>query len=374
MANTNPQLNGIARRGDVMARGASGWGPIPLVDLLTEVTESVTDDTFFIVGSVDVTKRLKFEVELQTTGKTLTIDTGAQTASRTLSVPVLSGSDTLATWAYANLFSNKNSFGTGVAVSAAHSHRFDSHSGQTGATQSLVNMAAISQGSCTTLRGINFLSSTDNSTQTITSLVGGFFGNNTKGAADTVTRSGGLHVRQQTVAGTGNFGVVYSSATGLPTASGTFGWYNDTVDGEYHGTGVNQFAGTTDATALGTANTVNAGGASIAKTLIAALGQGWGVASTVTATGTTTLAQASAVIQTFTGTAIQTITMPAANLWGAGIAVIYVINNQSTLTVTPTRAGSDTFQGGGTTSAVLTGTTTIFASDGVSVWLKISTA
>ncbi len=131
---------------------------------------------------------------------------------------------------------------------------------------------------------------------------------------------------------------------------------------------------TTDATTATTAGFKTAGGVGVAKTLISALGQGWGVASTATAGGTTVLAQASAVIQTFTGVTTETITMPAANLWGAGIAVIYIINNQSSGTVTPTRAGSDTFQGGGTTSAVLTTTTTIFASDGVSVWLKLSAA
>ncbi len=91
MANTNPQLNGIARRGDIMARGPSGWGPVALVDLLQEVSENVADDSFFIVGTTDATKRLRFEVESQTTGKTMTVDTGAQTLSRTLTVPVLAG-------------------------------------------------------------------------------------------------------------------------------------------------------------------------------------------------------------------------------------------------------------------------------------------
>ncbi len=105
MANDNPQLNGIARRGDVMARGPSGWGPVPLSTLLQSEAESVVDANFTIIGSADASKKLKFEVDAQTTGKTATINTGAQTADRTVTLPVLAGNDTLAAVGVANTFS-----------------------------------------------------------------------------------------------------------------------------------------------------------------------------------------------------------------------------------------------------------------------------
>lgn len=128
---------------------------------------------------------------------------------------------------------------------------------------------------------------------------------------------------------------------------------------------------TTDCTAIGTASQIMSGGASVAKNLLHAKGRGAGVTSTATAAGTTTLTSSSTEIQTFTGSTTQTVQFPAANLFGAGIAVVYTINNQSSGTVTPTRAGSDTFQGGGATDPVLAGATTRYVSDGVSVWLKV---
>jgi hypothetical protein len=139
------------------------------------------------------------------------------------------------------------------------------------------------------------------------------------------------------------------------------------------GTGVSSHNCTTDATALGTAADVFLGGTSVAKTTISGKGQGWGVTNTATHNGATTLVQGSTIVQNFTGTTAGEIpTMPAANLWGAGIGVVYIIINSSNQTITPTRAGSDTFQGGGTTSAILAGGAMIFISDGVSVWLKAS--
>ncbi len=91
MGGPDPKLNGIARRGDVMARGPSGWGPVSLSTLLGSETETVIDANFSIIGSGDASKKLKFEVDAQTTGKTLTVNTGAQTADRTATMPVLAG-------------------------------------------------------------------------------------------------------------------------------------------------------------------------------------------------------------------------------------------------------------------------------------------
>lgn len=60
-------------------------------------TVTVIDGNFSILGNVDATKKLTFQVDTQATASTLTIDVGAQSASRTLLVPVLAGTDTLMT-------------------------------------------------------------------------------------------------------------------------------------------------------------------------------------------------------------------------------------------------------------------------------------
>lgn len=130
------------------------------------------------------------------------------------------------------------------------------------------------------------------------------------------------------------------------------------------------FANTTDATSSSTGAVQGLGGANFAKNLLHRQGRGAGFATTATAAGTTTLTSASKEVQAFTGTTTQTVQFPAANLFGANISVLFTINNQSTGTVTSQRAGSDTFQGGGTTDAVLSGATTRYASDGVSLWMK----
>jgi hypothetical protein len=97
-------------------------------------------------------------------------------------------------------------------------------------------------------------------------------------------------------------------------------------------------------------------------------GDAHATATTATAGGTTTLTATSSQIQQFTGTLGQTINLPAANAAGSGFAQYFCIINLSTAAVTPTRAGSDTFVGGGTTSSVAAGVTQWFASDGISVW------
>lgn len=198
----------------------------------------------------------------------------------------------------------------------------------------------------------------------------------TGGSTQTIT-SDGVSVWQKTtrsgVAGTLTSGRVTLS-TGSTSVSDnanlTFGSNIFTVTGAEVVTGAVTDTGTTDSTSVSTGNVINSGGGVVVKNLLAAQGLGLGTASTATAGGTTTLTTASKVVQIFTGTQTQTINFPAANAFGAGVAVTYCINNQSTGTVTPTRAGSDTFQGGGTTDAVGAGSTQWYTSDGVSVWGK----
>jgi hypothetical protein len=100
-------------------------------------------------------------------------------------------------------------------------------------------------------------------------------------------------------------------------------------------------------------------------------GHGFGVTSTATAAGSTTIQSTGSMVQIFTGTQTQTVNLPPANVFGTGISAVYVIVNRSTQTVTLARAGSDTFNAGATTLAVPTVTTTRIASDGVSAWYSI---
>lgn len=132
------------------------------------------------------------------------------------------------------------------------------------------------------------------------------------------------------------------------------------------------FQGTLNATSPTSASVTFAGGIGSSKNIISSLNQCSGVTSTATAAGTTTLTNASTKVQIFTGTNTQTINFPAANVFGAGVAVEFIVINRSTGTVTPTRAGSDTFVGGGTTDPITTLNQVYYVSDGVSVWYKLA--
>ena len=96
-------------------------------------------------------------------------------------------------------------------------------------------------------------------------------------------------------------------------------------------------------------------------------GIGWGILSTATATATSSLSSTSAAVQVFTGTLTQQVNLPAANLLGAGIGVMYVIKNRSTGIVTVKAAGADLIDGAAT--ATLNTTTSVtLVSNGVSEW------
>lgn len=79
-------------------------------------TANVKDSSFAICGNGDISKRLVVEVDAQTTGDTLTISTGAQTDSRTLSVPVLTGNATLAVLEETQTFTGLKTFMPVVAI------------------------------------------------------------------------------------------------------------------------------------------------------------------------------------------------------------------------------------------------------------------
>lgn len=126
---------------------------------------------------------------------------------------------------------------------------------------------------------------------------------------------------------------------------------------------------TTDSTSSSTGASICSGGLVTTKNHLSLQGQGWGVTSTATATTTTTLTTSSKTVQVFTGATTQSVTLPAANAFGSGIAVVFVIKNRSSGTVTINRAGSDTIDGG--TSTTLTGgsnQSVTLISDGSSAW------
>lgn len=67
--------------------------------LLFAVGGNLVDSATFIIGNVDATKKLTFQVDNQTTATDLTLNTGAQTDNVTLTVPTLTGPATLPTMA-----------------------------------------------------------------------------------------------------------------------------------------------------------------------------------------------------------------------------------------------------------------------------------
>lgn len=92
-------------------------GGVPVWSSTVVLTSlSVVDSGFFVVGSADATKRLNFEVDAQTAGDTLTINTGAQTDSRTLTVPVLTGNATLMVLSETQTVTGNKSFTGTVSV------------------------------------------------------------------------------------------------------------------------------------------------------------------------------------------------------------------------------------------------------------------
>jgi hypothetical protein len=165
--------------------------------------------------------------------------------------------------------------------------------------------------------------------------------------------------------GPGGLAIAANNASGnLVFATG-----GTTSRGSISSAGVWSMTVGTDSTSISTGTVVVTGAAAISKNLLAGQGLGWGVTSTATAAGTTVLTTSTTVCQVFTGATTQSVTLPAANAFGAGVAYVLRIKNVSTGTVTINRAGADTIDGG--TSTTLTGgskQSVDLISDGVSAW------
>lgn len=350
-------------------------------------TIAVADNAFTIYGNGDATKTFVHQVDTQGAGFTLTVDVGAQTASRTFTFPVVTGNNTLAVLETAQVFTAGQTILTaGTTLTCAVSDT------ATATQPDGILLTHRSSNTPAAAFGVCFRMSAESTT---TDDRGQFLIQSEWVVATDASRTSraGLYtfdtaarecIRMQASGSAAMIGFLGASAvvrptstTDLRTALINLGLYTSggatplNLNGGAFTALTAAVTGTTNATSISTGTIVCSGGAAIAANLISGQGIGWGVTSTPTATGTTTLTATSTVVQTFTGTAPQTVQFPAANLFGSGIAVVFVINNQASATVTPTRAGSDTFQGGGTTDPVLAGASQTYMSNGVSVWLKV---
>ncbi len=95
----------------VVSGGVPVWSSAVVLSSL-----SVVDSGFSIIGSADATKKMMFEVDAQTAADVLTINTGAQTDSRTLSVPVLTANATLMVLSETQTVTGNKSFTGTVSV------------------------------------------------------------------------------------------------------------------------------------------------------------------------------------------------------------------------------------------------------------------
>ncbi len=112
---------------------------------------------------------------------------------------------------------------------------------------------------------------------------------------------------------------------------------------------------------IGTASSPTFGG------LILTGGLGLGVTSTATAGGTTILLGTSTSIQIFTGSANQSVTLPAANIYASASGAVYIIKNRSTGIITIQGAGTNTIDGSATYNLSLNDSI-ILVSDGSANW------
>lgn len=81
-------------------------------------------DSFRIVGSSDATKTLRFECDAQSANADLVIDTGAQTADRTLSIPALTANATLAVLSETQTFTGAKTFSADLSLGVGTGARY----------------------------------------------------------------------------------------------------------------------------------------------------------------------------------------------------------------------------------------------------------
>lgn len=244
--------------GSLWAFVSGSWQSAALSTLLAATP--FIDATTFVVGDLDSTKRLTFQVDTQATASTLTLDVGAQSASRTLTVPVLTGSDTLATLSLAQVFTAAKTFNAGITASSSITGNVVIGDGATSATNVGVGGGNIYAGALV-VAGNGFTSNGS---------VQGTFnaGMKVSGSPSAFTGAG----PEFTYAGTRGSMACYDRSAvtfrgfdfnaldlGFQVGGGTVFAISST--------GIAAFTNATDASAIGTAAITGTGGASFAKSL-----------------------------------------------------------------------------------------------------------
>lgn len=202
---------------------------------LTSLT--VVDSGFAIVGSSDATKTIKFEVDAQTTGDDLTINSGAQTDDRTVSFPVLTGNRTLAVIDQAQTFTAAQTVSTQLGVGSAPSALAQLTIGGVAGFTNSVEIAAFcnftsSSSATTALRGAQFSIATAAASFTCSEATAFLLGNNSAGSGSTITRSQGVWASIQS-GGANNCGILHANSTGY---SGNWFIYDEgTYDSQFGG-------------------------------------------------------------------------------------------------------------------------------------------
>jgi len=209
-----------------------------------------------------------------------------------------------------------------------------------------------------------------------TTISSGTTSSSTTSGALIVTGNGGVGITGATfigrglTAGTAGANYTHTFTGGDGGSSSTlaiFKDYSDVAKFTIKGDGIINVSSATEATTVSAASMVMSGGLSIAKSIIFGGSQGWGINSTPTTGGTTTLAAGSQTVQIFTGATSQICQLPAANLYGPNISVVYIIKNRSQGIVTIQRAGFDVIDGN--TSYTLSTNGSIFlVSNGAASW------
>jgi hypothetical protein len=82
---------------------------------------TVVDSGLLIVGSASANRTLKFEVDAQLANADFTFNTGAQTADRSLTVPVLTADATLAVLSETQTFTGAKTFDANVTIGSSYS-------------------------------------------------------------------------------------------------------------------------------------------------------------------------------------------------------------------------------------------------------------
>lgn len=156
---TVAKINGVAlgtttaTAGNLLIGSGTTWATQPVTGDLgltsggVSTVNHVEDNTWTINGSADATKQVQWTVANQTTGTLMTINTGAQTASRTLSWPVLGANDTLMTLGTAQTVTGVKTLELPIIADSADSTKaiaFKLTSATTGTTLTISASQAVS--------------------------------------------------------------------------------------------------------------------------------------------------------------------------------------------------------------------------------------